>query len=365
MHAEAVSASVIEEISGTRMRPGATVPKSSSIPPALSIYFDLLRLLAAVAVVLYHTWDRFFPASHVKWPGHEAVVIFFVLSGYVIAYTASRPGMTMSEYIRHRIARIVPVAWVALALALALALDKGALPIEATLVNMLFLGQAGFWWIEAPLNAPYWSLSYEVWYYAIFGAWLYAPRRYRKAAVLGALLLAGPKILLLFPVWLMGVWLYRKMPAMGGRTALAIYIMSLCAAAALCWLDVSDILRNWLYRVFPPAWKAHYSTQFLYDILLGLVVAAHFAAIAALHSVAGFLKRFDRPIRYLASFSFSLYVFHTPLAELFGKETNPVIFYGEMAFCVFMLGQLTERRVGFYRALLTRLFARSSSSILR
>jgi peptidoglycan/LPS O-acetylase OafA/YrhL len=355
MHVDAeVAASLMKKTAAESTHPGAMVQNPPAIPPALSIYFDLMRLLAAMTVVVYHTWDRFFPNAHLKWPGHEAVVVFFVLSGYVIAYTASRPGMHWSEYARHRIARIVPVAWIALALALAIALAKGMFPIGATLANMLFLGQAGFWEIEAPFNAPYWSLSYEVWYYAIFGAWLYAPQRYRKVAVLAALLLAGPKILLLFPVWLMGVWLYRNMPAMGRQTALVIYALSLCAAIALCWLDVSDSLRNWLYHVFPPAWKAHYSTQFLYDILLGLVVTAHFAAVAAMGAVFGLLKRFEKPIRYLAGFSFSLYVFHTPLAELFISETNPVLFYGELALCVFVLGQLTERRVSFYRGLLTR-----------
>jgi peptidoglycan/LPS O-acetylase OafA/YrhL len=362
-----VDASVVEAIPDTQTRPYAIaiVQHPPAIPPSLSIYFDLLRLLAAMTVVVYHTWDRFFPDAHVKWPGHEAVVVFFVLSGYVIAYTAARPGLSWSEYARHRIARIVPVAWAALALVLGMALAKGVFPIGATLANMLFLGQAGFWWIEAPSNAPYWSLSYEVWYYVIFGAWVYAPQRYRKAAALAALLLAGPKILLLFPVWLMGVWLYRHMPALDRQTALVIYALSLCAAIALCWLDVSDSLRNWLYHVFPPAWKAHYSTQFLYDILLGLVVTAHFAAAAAMGTAFGLLKRFEKPIRYLAGFSFSLYVFHTPLAELFAAETNPAIFYAEMALCVFVLGQLTERRVGFYRGLLTRSVTPKKTSILR
>jgi len=331
------------------------------IPPGLSIYLDLVRLLAAVTVVLYHTLTQFFlPDVHLKLPGHEAVVVFFVLSGYVISYTASRPGTTLSDYVQHRVARIVPVAWMALLLGLLLALAKGELPIVPALVNMLFLGQSGIGWVEAPLNHPYWSLSYEVWYYVIFGAWLFAPRRHRAVAVLVAMLLAGPKILLLLPVWLMGVWLHRNMPALRRGPALVLYVSTLCLAAALCWLDISNLLRDWLYQVFPPAWRAHYSTQFLYDILLGVVVTAHFIAAAAIAPGFGWMIRLQRPIRYLAGFSFSLYVFHAPLMELHRPGMSALVFYGGLALIVFILAQLTERRVGFFRRCLKRIGGKSS-----
>lgn len=329
--------------------------EANAIPPALSIYFDLVRILAAVTVVLYHTWKQFFPDSHIKWPGHEAVVVFFVLSGYVISYTAARPGSTLSSYVQHRLARIVPVAWLALLLGLLFSLAKGEFPIGSVLANMVFLGQSGFGWVEAPINPPYWSLNYEVWYYVIFGAWLFAPRRHRKAILALCMAMAGPKILMLFPVWLMGVWLYRHLPALRLRPALLLYVLTLCAASALCWLDVSDMLRSWLYRVCPPAWRAHYSTQFLYDILLGIVVTAHFAAAAAMAPVFGLLVRCQRQIRYLAGFSFSLYVFHAPLGEIYQAGMSPVLFYAELALCVFLVAQLTEKRVAFYRGLLTRM----------
>lgn len=332
----------------------APAPAAGAIPPAFSVYLDLVRFLAAVSVVLYHTWKQFFPDSHIKFPGHEAVVIFFVLSGYVITYTALRPGVTLPVYVQHRIARIVPVAWAALALGFVLSLAKGQFPLAPTLRNMIFLGQSGLWWQEAPINPPFWSLNYEVWYYVIFGAWLYSPARYRKWTVAGAMLVAGPKILLLFPVWLMGVWLFRRMPALSLRQALPLFVLTLGLASLLCWGEVSDALRSWLYRVFPPAWRLHYSTQFLYDTLLGIVVTAHFAAAAALAPKFNWVLRLEKPIRYLAGFSFSIYVFHAPLGELYYPGMNPVLFYAELAACMFILAQLTERRVGFFRRLLAR-----------
>ena len=335
---------------------GTICIRQTSIAPGLSLYLDLIRFFAAVSVVLYHTWSLFYPDTKMKFPGHEAVVVFFVLSGYVIAYAASRPGVTLAVYAQHRLARILPVAWLALLLAGALAaavpeLGKGAELLAPTVANMFFLGQSGWSWMEAPLNSPFWSLNYEVWYYVIFAAWLFSPR-HRWLWVGAAALLAGPKILLLMPVWLMGVVLYHRMPTLGRGAALLIFATTAGIAAAMCWLDVSDLWRSWLYRVVPPFWRAHYSTQFLYDVVLGIVVTANFAAISSLSPWLDKLRAIERPIRYLASFTFSLYVFHGPLTELLLKVlklNGPLQFYGAMGVCVFLLAQLTERRTGWYR----------------
>lgn len=332
--------------------PGSSAAASpEKIPHAFSVYLDIVRLVAAVNVVLFHTWHRFYPDSSIRFPGHEAVVVFFVLSGYVIAYAASRPGVTLSIYLQHRIARIVPVAWAALALGLALSLEKGEPAFWPTVRNMVFLGQSGLWWTEAPLNSPFWSLNYEVWYYVIFAAWLYSPQRYRNWLVAAAMLIAGPKILLLFPIWLMGVRLYRRMPALSQRRAWTWYVASLCVAGLLFWFNIADLLRAWLYAVCPPAWRLHYSTKFVYDILLGLVVTVHFAAAAVIAPAFRWMKKLEKPIRYLAGFSFSIYVFHEPLSNRLFPGMTPVLFYAELAACIFILGQLTERRVGFFRRL--------------
>jgi peptidoglycan/LPS O-acetylase OafA/YrhL len=331
---------------------------SDSAPPAqglssnFSVYLDLVRFLAALSVVLQHTWWQFSPADHIDFPGHEAVVFFFVLSGYVISYTASRPGMTLATYVQHRIARIVPVAWTALLIGLGLAWHKGQDALVPTLANMAFLGQSGLGWIEAPDNMAYWSLNYEVWYYAIFGAWLFAPPRYRKPLVALMMVLAGPKIVMLLPVWLMGVWLVKHMPVLGRGQAWAVFAATIVATALLWLFDVSDLIRAWFYHVCPPAWRAHHSTQVIYDLLLGVIVTAHFAAAARLAPGFAWLQRCARPIRYLAGLSFSMYAFHGPLGEVYRPGMHPIVFYTALAVGVFVLAQLTERRVGWFRRLL-------------
>jgi hypothetical protein len=56
-----------------------------------------------------------------------------------------------------------------------------------------------------------------VWYYILFGLWCY---RRSRVLLLACAVLAGPRVLLLLPVWLLGVWLQRRMPVLDRRTAL-------------------------------------------------------------------------------------------------------------------------------------------------
>lgn len=339
-----------------------TAVRMPAIAPTLSLYLDLVRFLASVSVVLYHSWGFFYPDSRIKWPGHEAVVVFFVLSGYVIAYAATRPGVTASTYLVHRLARIVPVAWLALLVGLVLSLyvtPRGAWPALAlpTAANLLFVGHTGWAFLIAPLNEPFWSLNYEVWYYVIFGCWLFAPQRWRLLLTSLALLGAGPKVLLLFPVWLYGVWLYRRMPAMTISTAVVVFTVTLAAGALGTWLNLSDVLRTALYTAFPPAWHLHFSTQFLYDLLLGIAVTFNFAAVSALAPALVVPAGLSRAIRTLAGYTFSLYVFHLPLVTFLTDVchvTSAWLFYVLMAALVYVLGQLTEQRTGWFRARLSR-----------
>lgn len=338
----------------------------SHISPGFSLYLDVIRFLAAVSVVLYHTWAVFMPDSHLRWPGHEAVVIFFVLSGYVITHAVAQPSVTLGQYVQHRAARILPVALMALLLAYPLAAflipsatyTNVAVP---TLANALFVAQSGWLAVEAPLNPPFWSLNYEVWYYVIFGTWMFSSARWRTWLTLLAALCAGPKILLLMPVWIMGSVLYHRMPRLSNSVAWIVLLITIVLGCVMWLFDVSDILRNWLYQIFPPAWRAHYSTQFIYDNLLGVIVSAHFAAVSTLGGVPQWMQKGAHVIRYLASFTFSIYVFHSPLLEFLTKVTrvhSPMLFYTLMALCVFLLAQLTERRVKFFRALLASIGGR-------
>jgi peptidoglycan/LPS O-acetylase OafA/YrhL len=147
-----------------------------------------------------------------------------VLSGFVIA-NAALPGLGLRGYLHHRVACIYPVVLGAGALSLLLS-ALGAQPMQFAGargsdaldvgLNVTFLTQT---WcnVEMPYNGPFLVAELEVWYYILFGRWCY---RRSRVLLLACAVLAGPRVLLLLPVWLLGVWLQRRMPVLDRRTAL-------------------------------------------------------------------------------------------------------------------------------------------------
>ena len=84
----------------------------------LSAFLDLMRTLAAFSVFMSHLSKPQFDGESLsiffQW-GHTAVIVFFVLSGFVISWAAERDG-SAREYIINRASRIYSVALPALAL---------------------------------------------------------------------------------------------------------------------------------------------------------------------------------------------------------------------------------------------------------
>jgi peptidoglycan/LPS O-acetylase OafA/YrhL len=336
--------------------------RASRLPPALSIYLDLVRFGAAVVVVLTHVWPVLAPAHPLPWPGHEAVVVFFVLSGFVIAHASNRPGLTLGEYANHRAARIWSVSIPALALSgLVAALVGGIGPTEAAtsvsgvgdgvlrlVANALSVAQVWAVDLAPPLNAPFWSLNYEVWYYALFAAWAFVEGRTRTVALVALALVAGPKILLLLPVWVLGVVLYWRRPVMGERTALALLVVSGAAALLVIDLQVGVVIRGWMFARWPGVMGAlQGSNQFVGDWLLALPVAVNFAAAGSLGRFGAPLLRCAGPIRAAAGCTLSAYLYHVPMMVLvvfvLGLQSWPALL--AIAAGIALLAQVTERQL--------------------
>lgn len=140
---------------------------------------ELLRALAALLVVLFHTqWTFAAQAGHLAFggvfdAGHRGVDLFFVLSGFIIAHIhgadLGRPER-LGGYAFSRITRIYPAVWIMSALAVALyalgfgGADKLAkLDPAALAASLLLLAQPG----DALVNVT-WTLTYEMFFYALF-----------------------------------------------------------------------------------------------------------------------------------------------------------------------------------------------------
>src|SRR5205085_11994288 len=128
--------------------------------------------------------------------------------------------------------------------------------------------------------------------------------RVRLIAVGLAALAAGPKILLLFPIWLFGVLAHKlsqKAP-ISNRIARLLFARS----------SASIVVSGAGYGLQLITGNNFFSS---YDYLLGAAVAVNlYAASFAEFSV---LSAGKRAIGQMAGMTFSLYLFHDPLLRLF------------------------------------------------
>ncbi len=137
---------------------------------------EFLRGVAALLVVYHHAIVHKFlldPAYQPTgiWafnpPGHLSVLVFFVLSGYVIGLTNPNPltGSTIGTYLKKRFWRIYPIYAISILFAWLIAYPKYAPAVLGG--NLLFLQIAE----RVPImweNNPIWSLSFEIIFYLLF-----------------------------------------------------------------------------------------------------------------------------------------------------------------------------------------------------
>ena len=172
---------------------------------------------------------------------------------------------------------------------------------------------------SGPLGEPaFWSLCYEVWYYAIFAGFYYPKSRLSKCGWGFAIAtLAGPKILLFMPCWLLGALLYWKRDAikLGTVKAYGLFGTSALSYLTFYWFDVSIKLREEIRGVAPDFVRGiSASNQFLGDAILACIVGANFAAVAALSSVISSRLPGSSPsVNRAAAFTLSLYLYHYPV----------------------------------------------------
>jgi peptidoglycan/LPS O-acetylase OafA/YrhL len=288
--------------------------------------------------------------------------VFFVISGLVIAHASERPGLTLTEYSILRFARIESVAIPAIILSAAVALLVHGLGLENLVsgatdisvvasqigLNLLFLGQIWGLDINPPLNSLFWSLNFEVWYYALFGAWTFLRGRRRAISLAVILLIAGQKILLLLPIWITGVLLYRHLPRWNATMSVATFLVTAAIAIIMLRFDVSVAVRTEMLAAWPEMMGGlGGANEFAGDTIFGLVVACNFAAAANLGRYAAVLYKFEHAIRRAAGCTFSAYMYHLPLIVLFHSVfgLSDIAALGAVVLAVVALARVTEQQL--------------------
>ncbi|MFT3665075.1 acyltransferase family protein [Piscinibacter sp.] len=347
---------------------------------ALSVWLDLCRVLAAAVVFVGHSrglavapdWI----APHWHRSADDAVIAFFVISGYVIAWSVDRPGVTVRGYAEARASRIYSVAIPAVLVALAL--DHIGMRLDPTLyavdwqyprpwlfipIHWLFLGGTWLGPMDPFSMASYWSLPYEVWYYVLFGCATLLHGRARAVGIAAALAIMGPRIWLLLPCWWLGVLLYRHGARLALARPVALAVMALAVAAYgvyaasglraeadLASRAMYGTLNHWLPVPLKPGGTVHP----LSDYVVALLFAAFLVGCAS--SRIAFGPRTAAAIRWLAGYTFSLYLVHFSLLVLFAAAGWTHVDGGRYALVIastlvaaWLLGQIGEVRRDLYR----------------
>jgi len=350
-----------------------------------SVYLDLVRFIAAFLVYLYHSNQRFLteailPASNY---GHSSVMVFFVLSGFVIAYVTATKENSLASYSASRMARVFSVTVPAICLTLALdAVGRSQYPeiyagypydqfLPRILGSLSMLNEIWLISITSFSNVPYWSICYEWWYYVTFAMVTFLPLRSGIFLALVTALILGPKLILLAPIWWLGVLLYhwRRLHDLPVGWSCLLLIASVTGIVVYHATGVSESASTWLKGLLGDELHRSltFSKFFVADYLLGILVFLNFAgARNVLARYGTFLLTMEKPVRFLANYTFTLYLLHQPLFLFWGAmvKGDPAGPWYWLTVTVLMLasvaivGHFTENRRKAIRDFLMALFAR-------
>jgi peptidoglycan/LPS O-acetylase OafA/YrhL len=313
------------------------------------IHLDAMRGLAALVVVFGHGRGLFLP-SFTSAPlaaevvergyadsrlggltiGHQAVMVFFVLSGYLVggsvlnSFAADR--WQWSDYLIKRLVRL----WIVLvpAILIGVLIDNCGFNLVSTagsiysappgqeyvglenvrhsfdiwiiIGNLLFL--QGIFVPTAGTNLALWSLSNEFWYYLMFPTLLlvFRPneRMSRRIAfglvVVGIAVLIGAHAAYLFLVWILGAIVAHLLPRIPSRLASLVVVFG-----ALVFVGVFLTLKKLSLPLY------------VTEMMLGVLTALLIYAIKCHDSLCE-ASLYSRTSRFFSNISYTLYLTHLP-----------------------------------------------------
>jgi peptidoglycan/LPS O-acetylase OafA/YrhL len=291
---------------------------------------DGVRGLAAIAVMVLHYTEH----NGLHWlPGAwVAVDLFFVLSGFVIAYSYAgriRAGLSLTAFVSMRWLRLGPLYTVGLALGVVSVLvasshDPSA-PIalrdvfQAAGVNLLWLPYFNdVAWsfaggssrgVTFPLNVPAWSLFFEAFVNIVFFAYV---RRYWVSSSIRLACLAVVVFMAatvwsraINPGWMPGNFIYGF-----PRVAAAFFVGALIHELRVHELRVPRALAC---GVAAACLACFLSSSLQLAMVNTLVLAPLTIAATAGQQLGGLLRR---ACSWLGELSYPLYIVHYPLFQL-------------------------------------------------
>jgi peptidoglycan/LPS O-acetylase OafA/YrhL len=322
-------------------------PNPRELSPSVSAHLDFIRSVAAWAVMWGHLRAFFFvdfqdlshPGTFLKafyfitGFGHEAVIVFFVLSGFLISSSILKAQLagkwSWAEYATARATRLYVVLIPGLLFGTLWDITGlhffsnsglysnpltsfGGLVVRSELTLKNFVGNLLFLQTIAchayGSNGPLWSIANEFWYYVLFPLGLFATvawqrKRFGTAASMTLLALLiiwmlGTTKLIGFGIWLAGfvvVLIWSRMQPLLPGWRFAYPFASGAALAASLYLART-------MRITPP----------VSEVAIGAAFSAFLFGVLQLDFRLPPSAAYLRGARLFAGFSYSLYVLHFP-----------------------------------------------------
>ena len=295
------------------------------------IALNLMRGLAAVTVLQSHLRgdsfveygalpvsqhragvELFFAATRL---GHEAVMVFFVLSGFLVGGQVlarlNQNRFDLEDYAMDRATRIfIPlIPACLLTAAIETFLFRQPTPLSHLIVNMIGLNEVvGY---SLPPNPVLWSLSYEIWFYILAGALGYAISK-RLNATTAAVLAVCVLVFAILQIRYLIFWLLGALIS----TCTEIRFKGVIAIAGL----ILGVTGSALYQLaaashslIPVAYVPPLAAECM--MCLGIAIGLPFLVDPALDR---FLRPVQRLATALAGFSYTLYLTHRPTDAALG-----------------------------------------------
>ncbi len=280
---------------------------------------QMLRALAAILVVLHHLYPHyqamggtFAPINFLSAWGFLGVDIFFVISGFIMAYTTLNKERTFDNakrFFKHRLFRIYLGYWPFFFMMLLLMGVKNPQKLsELDIVGSFFLSNADMFHLLLPVS---WSLSFELYFYFIF----LFPFLFSKKQLYWIL---PPFIAIL----LLGISYVHFHPQIGQSFFYSPFLLEFFAGVALYMVRVY-LMKLWILALSLLIAYLAYRYGVIQDARNGLLRVATFG-VGALFIVLGALIAENknifhtgRGIEAIGNASFAIYLSHIFFIQLF------------------------------------------------
>ena len=281
---------------------------------------QLLRAIAAVSVVAFHT--PFFAPI-----GSWGVTLFFVISGFIMCYVTEKSG---SHFLQKRILRIVPLYWAGTVCVFGVAVAAPGLVQNTTgdigdlVKSLLFIPFYKGQTIQ-PVLFLGWTLNFEMFFYLLFAFSLKLSHRYRALSC-SAILLAIAACGQLFRFDSVFLQFYSQPIILDFIFGMICYALLVSIArrrtgpsslpARLAWTLVgAAFLVSMPLSIGLPLVATSGTPTANGGIILAALASLSFCFFV--YGLAG--TSLPRPIVLIGDASYSLYLFHPYVIQLFAK----------------------------------------------